>query len=51
MSIELQLVEALCGFKKPVQTMDNRTLLITSNPGEPKDFLHQGYKEEKQTSY
>ncbi|KAF3852050.1 hypothetical protein F7725_005405 [Dissostichus mawsoni] len=34
MSIELQLVEALCGFKKPVQTMDNRTLLITSNPGE-----------------
>uniref|UniRef100_A0A3Q3GAW0 DnaJ heat shock protein family (Hsp40) member A1 n=1 Tax=Labrus bergylta TaxID=56723 RepID=A0A3Q3GAW0_9LABR len=34
MSMELQLVEALCGFKKPVQTLDNRTLLITSPPGE-----------------
>ncbi|AWP05568.1 putative dnaJ -like subfamily A member 1 [Scophthalmus maximus] len=34
MSMELQLVEALCGFKKPVLTMDNRTLLITSHPGE-----------------
>ncbi|XP_029356246.1 dnaJ homolog subfamily A member 1 [Echeneis naucrates] len=34
MSMELQLVEALCGFKKPVQTLDNRTLLITSHPGE-----------------
>ncbi|KAL7405188.1 hypothetical protein ABVT39_024973 [Epinephelus coioides] len=34
MSMDLQLVEALCGFKKPVQTLDNRTLLITSHPGE-----------------
>ncbi|KAK5866159.1 hypothetical protein PBY51_020369 [Eleginops maclovinus] len=34
MSIELQLVEALCGFKKPVQTLDSRNLLITSHPGE-----------------
>ncbi|KAK2817081.1 hypothetical protein Q5P01_025272 [Channa striata] len=34
MSMELQLVEALCGFKKPIQTLDNRTLLITSHPGE-----------------
>ncbi|XP_017266141.1 dnaJ homolog subfamily A member 1 [Kryptolebias marmoratus] len=34
MSMELQLVEALCGFKKPVQTLDNRTLLVTSHPGE-----------------
>lgn len=33
MSMELQLVEALCGFKKPVQTLDNRTLLVTSHPG------------------
>ena len=32
-SMELQLVEALCGFKKPVQTLDNRTLLITSHQG------------------
>uniref|UniRef100_A0A3B3BMQ6 DnaJ heat shock protein family (Hsp40) member A1 n=1 Tax=Oryzias melastigma TaxID=30732 RepID=A0A3B3BMQ6_ORYME len=34
MSMELQLVEALCGFKRPVQTLDNRTLLVTSHPGE-----------------
>ncbi|KAM9856828.1 dnaJ homolog subfamily A member 1 isoform 1-T2 [Aulostomus maculatus] len=34
MPMELQLVEALCGFQKPVQTLDNRTLLITSHPGE-----------------
>ncbi|XP_061107542.1 dnaJ homolog subfamily A member 1-like [Conger conger] len=34
MSMELRLVEALCGFQKPVQTLDNRTLLITSHPGE-----------------
>lgn len=32
-SMELQLVEALCGFKKPIETLDNRTLLITSHPG------------------
>ncbi|XP_053713392.1 dnaJ homolog subfamily A member 1 [Synchiropus splendidus] len=34
MSMELQLVEALCGFQKPVQTLDNRTLLVTSHPGD-----------------
>ncbi|XP_041946898.1 dnaJ homolog subfamily A member 1 isoform X1 [Alosa sapidissima] len=34
MTMELQLVEALCGFQKPVQTLDNRTLLVTSHPGE-----------------
>ncbi|KAF7663993.1 hypothetical protein LDENG_00193670 [Lucifuga dentata] len=34
MKMELQLVEALCGFQKPVQTLDNRTLLITSHPGD-----------------
>lgn len=33
MSMELQLVEALCGFQKPVKTLDNRTLLITSHAG------------------
>ncbi|TRY99509.1 hypothetical protein DNTS_020818 [Danionella cerebrum] len=32
MSMDLQLVEALCGFQRPVRTLDNRTLLITSHP-------------------
>lgn len=35
MNMELQLVESLCGFQKPINTLDNRTLLITSHPGEP----------------
>ncbi|XP_062864759.1 dnaJ homolog subfamily A member 1 isoform X2 [Trichomycterus rosablanca] len=34
MTIEIQLVESLCGFQKPVKTLDNRTLLVTSHPGE-----------------
>uniref|UniRef100_A0A667WIN1 DnaJ homolog subfamily A member 1 n=1 Tax=Myripristis murdjan TaxID=586833 RepID=A0A667WIN1_9TELE len=41
MTMELQLVEALCGFQKPVQTLDNRTLLITSHPG---DLIKPGDK-------
>lgn len=39
MNMELQLVESLCGFQKPINTMDNRTLLITSHPGEP-SYIH-----------
>uniref|UniRef100_A0A087XGU5 DnaJ heat shock protein family (Hsp40) member A1 n=1 Tax=Poecilia formosa TaxID=48698 RepID=A0A087XGU5_POEFO len=50
MSMELQLVEALCGFKRPVQTLDSRTLLITSRPatgelikpGDTKCVLNEG---------
>ncbi|XP_064193735.1 dnaJ homolog subfamily A member 1-like [Anguilla rostrata] len=34
MNMKVQLVEALCGFRKPLLTLDNRTLLITSHPGE-----------------
>ncbi|XP_051993987.1 dnaJ homolog subfamily A member 1-like [Xyrauchen texanus] len=34
MSMELQLVESLCGFQKLIKTLDNRTILITSHPGE-----------------
>ncbi|XP_040276213.1 dnaJ homolog subfamily A member 4-like [Bufo bufo] len=34
MKMEISLVEALCGFKRTIETMDGRTLLITSLPGE-----------------
>eukprot|EP00058_Branchiostoma_floridae_P006919 XP_002592407.1 hypothetical protein BRAFLDRAFT_118420 [Branchiostoma floridae] len=34
MKLEIELVEALCGFQRPIKTLDNRTLLITSRPGE-----------------
>lgn len=33
MKMDLKLVEALCGFKKTIQTLDNRTLVICSHPG------------------
>ncbi|XP_051898307.1 dnaJ homolog subfamily A member 4 [Pristis pectinata] len=32
--MEILLVEALCGFKKPIETLDKRMLLISSKPGE-----------------
>lgn len=32
--MDIKLVEALCGFKKMLQTLDNRTLLISTQPGE-----------------
>ncbi|XP_038316715.1 dnaJ homolog subfamily A member 1-like [Canis lupus familiaris] len=32
--MDIQLVEALCGFQKPVSTLDNRTIVITSHPGQ-----------------
>ncbi|XP_046350273.1 dnaJ homolog subfamily A member 1-like [Haliotis rufescens] len=34
MKMNLELVEALCGFVRPVETLDNRVLKITSHPGE-----------------
>ncbi|NXG73417.1 DNJA1 protein, partial [Baryphthengus martii] len=34
MSMDIQLVEALCGFQKPITTLDNRTIIITSHPGQ-----------------
>ncbi|XP_029436887.1 dnaJ homolog subfamily A member 4-like [Rhinatrema bivittatum] len=34
MKIELQLVEALCGFRKLIPTLDQRMLVITSRAGE-----------------
>nr|CAI5868487.1 unnamed protein product [Callosobruchus analis] len=32
--MEIQLVEALCGFQKVIQTLDDRDLVITTLPGE-----------------
>ncbi|XP_067829430.1 dnaJ homolog subfamily A member 1 [Heptranchias perlo] len=34
LKMEILLVEALCGFKRTIGTLDKRTLLITSKPGE-----------------
>lgn len=34
MTMKINITEALCGFQKTVTTLDNRTLLITSHPGE-----------------
>lgn len=33
MKMEINLTEALCGFKRTIKTLDNRTLVITSHPG------------------
>lgn len=40
-TMTIQLVESLCGFQKPVVTMDNRTLLVTSHPGEH-SYIYSG---------
>lgn len=34
MRMEIQLVEALCGFQKVVETLDKRSLIVTALPGE-----------------
>ena len=34
MCMDIQLVEALCSFQKPISTLDNRTIVITSHPGQ-----------------
>lgn len=34
MKMDIKLVDALCGFKKTIPTLDGRTLIITSHPGE-----------------
>lgn len=33
MKMKIQLTEALCGFKKTIETLDDRVLLISSKPG------------------
>jgi len=32
--MELELVEALCGFKKTIKTLDDRELVLSTIPGE-----------------
>jgi len=34
MKLDIDVSEALCGLKRAVKTLDNRNLLITTNPGE-----------------
>ena len=34
MNMDLELVESLCGFQKTIETLDQRTLVITAIPGE-----------------
>ncbi|XP_022306993.2 dnaJ homolog subfamily A member 1-like [Crassostrea virginica] len=34
MTLELDLVEALCGFQRTITTLDKRTLIISTMPGE-----------------
>lgn len=33
MKMEILLVEALCGFRKTIETLDKRMLVISSKPG------------------
>lgn len=40
MKMEIKLVEALCGFKRTIETLDNRTLIINSEPGNSLQFKH-----------
>ncbi|CAG9854684.1 unnamed protein product [Phyllotreta striolata] len=42
MRMEIQLVEALCGFQKSIRTLDERELVITALPGEV--IKHGDYK-------
>jgi DnaJ family protein A protein 1 len=34
MRMNIELVEALCGFQKVIRTLDDRDLVITAIPGE-----------------
>lgn len=32
--MDIELVEALCGYQKIIRTLDDRDLVISSNPGD-----------------
>ena len=34
MEMEIDLVDALCGFKRSVNTLDDREIIVTAIPGE-----------------
>ncbi|MEQ2299073.1 DnaJ (Hsp40), subfamily A, member 4 [Ameca splendens] len=34
MKMDIKLAEALCGFRKTIQTLDNRMLIVSTKPGE-----------------
>jgi len=34
MKMDIELTEALCGFKKVIKTLDNRSIVISTQPGE-----------------
>uniref|UniRef100_A0A8C4NE28 DnaJ homolog subfamily A member 1 n=1 Tax=Eptatretus burgeri TaxID=7764 RepID=A0A8C4NE28_EPTBU len=34
MKMEIDLVESLCGFQRPITTLDSRTIVITLHPGD-----------------
>lgn len=36
--MRIQLSEALCGFKKTIETLDNRVLVVSSRPGRSSEF-------------
>ncbi|XP_012590376.1 PREDICTED: dnaJ homolog subfamily A member 4-like [Condylura cristata] len=42
--MRVQLSEALCGFKRTIKTLDDRTLVITSRPGEPRSSPPPRYR-------
>lgn len=36
LDLEIDMVEALCGFRKVIKTLDKRSLVITTIPGKLK---------------
>ena len=40
MKMDISLAEALCGFKAPIETLDKRTIVVSTAPGEV--IMHSG---------